>query len=165
MNRGGLGSRGLNVDLQKSLNGNAEPKINRFGSTYAPGDKIIQVINNYDKDVFNGDIGFIGSIDLEEGTVNIQFDQRVVNYDLHELDEINLAYAISIHKSQGSEFPIVVMPMVMQHYMLLARNLLYTGITRGKKLVILLGQKKAVGMAVSNNKEANRLTKLAQRLR
>ena len=164
MNRGGLGSRGLNVDLQKSLNGDAEPKINRFGSTYAPGDKIIQMINNYDKEVFNGDIGFIGSIDLEEGTVNIQFDQRMVNYDLHELDEINLAYAISIHKSQGSEFPIVVMPMVMQHYMLLARNLLYTGITRGKKLVILLGQKKAVGMAVSNNKEANRLTKLAQRL-
>jgi exodeoxyribonuclease V alpha subunit len=164
MNRGGLGSRGLNVDLQKRLNGDAEPKINRFGSTYAPGDKIIQGVNNYDKDVFNGDIGFISSIDLEEGIVNIQFDQRIVNYDLHELDEINLAYAISIHKSQGSEFPIVVMPIVMQHYMLLARNLVYTGITRGKKLVILLGQKKAVGMAVSNNKEANRLTKLAQRL-
>jgi len=165
MNRGGLGSRGLNVDLQNQLNGRSEPKITRFGSTYSPGDKVIQMTNNYDKEVFNGDIGFIEHIDLEEGIVKIRFDQNLKEYDINELDEISLAYAISIHKSQGSEFPIVVIPLAMQHYALLARNLLYTGITRGKKLVVLIGQKKAIGMAVSNNKEAHRLTKLSERLR
>ena len=164
MNRGGLGSRSLNIDLQKALNGASEPKITHFGSTYAPQDKVIQTVNNYDKDIYNGDIGFIDRIDLQERIVTIRFDQRSIYYAMHELDEIRLAYAVSIHKSQGSEFPFVVMPLSTQHYMLLARNLLYTGITRGKKLVILIAQKKAVGMAVNNNKEACRLTKLAQRL-
>ena len=164
MNRGGLGSRGLNVALQKRLNAHAEPKITRFGSTYSPGDKVIQLTNNYDKEVFNGDIGFIERIDLEEGVVKIRFDQQIKDYETNELDEISLAYAISIHKSQGSEFPIVVIPLAMQHYLLLARNLLYTGITRGKQLVVLIGQKKAIGMAVRNNKESHRLTKLAERL-
>ncbi len=165
MNRGGLGSHGLNVELQQQLNGHSTPKITRFGSTYAPGDKVIQMINNYDKDVFNGDIGFVEHIDLEEGEVSIRFDQVLKKYDVNELDEISLAYAISIHKSQGSEFPIVVIPLAMQHYALLARNLLYTGITRGKRLVVLIGQKKAIGMAIGNNKEAHRLTKLSERLR
>ena len=164
MNRGGLGSRAFNVDLQKKLNGHAEPKITRFGSTYAPGDKVIQMSNNYDKEVFNGDIGFIEKIDGEEGIVTIRFDNTVKEYESHELDEISLAYAISIHKSQGSEFPIVVIPLAMQHYTLLARNLLYTGMTRGKKLVVLVSQRKAISMAVHNNKEMNRLTKLAARL-
>lgn len=165
MNRGGLGSRALNADLQKQLNASAEPKVTRFGTTFAPGDKVIQMVNNYDKEVFNGDIGFITQVNSEDRLVQIRFDQRQVDYDFNELDEINLAYAISIHKSQGSEFPIVIMPLSTQHYTLLARNLLYTGVTRGKKLVILVGQKKAIGMAVKNNKEASRLTKLAQRLR
>lgn len=165
MNRGGLGSRGLNAALQQQLNGESHPKITRFGTTFAPGDKVIQMTNNYEKEVFNGDIGFIESIDLEEGVVNIAFDQTIKTYETNELDELSLAYAISIHKSQGSEFPVVVMPLSTQHFTLLARNLLYTGITRGKKLVVLIGQKKAIGMAVSNNKEASRLTKLAHRLR
>jgi len=164
MNRGGLGSRGLNIDLQKQLNGDATPKITRFGSTFAPGDKVIQMVNNDDKNVFNGDIGFIAQIDLEEGSINIQFDGRMVDYSMSELDEISLAYAISIHKSQGSEFPMVVMPVTTQHYTLLARNLLYTGVTRGKRLVVLVVQKRAVGIAVNNNKESKRLTKLSQRL-
>ena len=165
MNRGGLGSRGLNEALQQQLNGNSETKITRFGTTFSPGDKVIQTVNNYDKEVFNGDLGFIERIDLEENRITIRFDQNNKVYEAHELDELSLAYAISIHKSQGSEFPIVVLPLATQHFTLLARNLLYTGITRGKKLVVLIGQKKAVGMAVHNNKEASRLTKLAERLR
>ncbi|CAM4435898.1 MAG: ATP-dependent RecD-like DNA helicase [Legionellaceae bacterium] len=165
MNRGGLGSRSLNIELQKALNQNAEPKVTRFGNTYAPGDKVIQMTNNYDKEVFNGDIGFIESINLDDGIVNIRFDQQLKEYGVGELDEISLAYAISIHKSQGSEFPIVIIPLSTQHFTLLARNLLYTGITRGKQLVILIAQKKAVGMAVSNNKEAHRLTNLSERIR
>jgi len=164
MNKGGLGSYGLNVDLQKKLNPNASSKIERFGTTYALNDKVIQMTNNYDKEVFNGDIGFIDHIDNDEGLINIRFDGCIKEYELHELDEISLAYAISIHKSQGSEFPVVVIPVVTQHYMLLARNLLYTGITRGKELVVLIGQKKAINIAVKNNKEAHRLTKLAYRL-
>ncbi|MCH9755796.1 MAG: ATP-dependent RecD-like DNA helicase [Gammaproteobacteria bacterium] len=164
MNRGGLGARSLNAALQEKLNGHALPKVERFGSTYAPGDKVIQMRNNYDKDVFNGDIGFIESIDIEEGELKIKFDGSLKTYSVNELDEVSLAYAISIHKSQGSEFPVVVMPLATQHFTLLARNLLYTGITRGKSRVVLIGQKKAIGMAVHNNKEANRLTKLADRL-
>jgi exodeoxyribonuclease V alpha subunit len=164
MNRGGLGARSLNIALQAELNGHATPKVERFGSVYAPGDKVIQMRNNYDKDVFNGDIGLIESIDLEEGELKIKFDNSLKAYSINELDEVNLAYAISIHKSQGSEFPVVVMPLATQHFTLLARNLLYTGITRGKSRVVLIGQKKAIGMAVHNNKEANRLTKLAERL-
>jgi exodeoxyribonuclease V alpha subunit len=164
MNRGGLGARSLNIALQEKLNGHATPKVERFGSVYAPGDKVIQMRNNYDKDVFNGDIGFIESIDLEVGELKINFDNALKTYTINELDEVSLAYAISIHKSQGSEFPVVVMPLATQHFTLLARNLLYTGITRGKSRVVLIGQKKAIGMAVHNNKEANRLTKLAGRL-
>ncbi len=165
MNRGGLGARSLNAALQEQLNGHAHPKVERFGSTYAPGDKVIQMRNNYDKDVFNGDIGVIESIDLEESELKIKFDGSLKTYSVNELDEVSLAYAISIHKSQGSEFPVVVMPLATQHFTLLARNLLYTGITRGKSRVVLIGQKKAIGMAVHNDKEANRLTKLAERLK
>lgn len=165
MNRGGLGSVALNVILQDKLNGLAEPKVTRYGFTFAPGDKVIQTVNNYEKEVFNGDIGFITQVNLEASVVKVTFDYRVVEYAFADLDELNLAYAISIHKSQGSEFPVVVMLLSVQHYMLLARNLLYTGVTRGKRMVVLIAEKRAVSMAVKNNRENKRLTKLAQRLR
>jgi exodeoxyribonuclease V alpha subunit len=164
MNRGGLGSITLNIALQQRLNGESIPKVNRFGWSFSPGDKVIQTINNYDKEVFNGDIGVIGDINLEEGLVRVHYEGRPVDYDMNELDELSLAYAITIHKSQGSEFPVVVIPLATQHYALLAKNLLYTGVTRGKSLVVLIGQKKAVAMAIHNNRAAQRITKLAQRL-
>lgn len=164
MNRGGLGAKALNADLQKKLNPNSEPKITRFGITYAPKDKVIQTVNNYDKEVFNGDIGQIAGIDIEEGIVKIDFDGRLVEYEFSDLDEVSLAYATTIHKSQGSEYPAVVIPLAMQHYTLLERNLLYTAVTRGRKLVIIIGQGKALNMAVGNQKSLNRLTRLAERL-
>ena len=165
MRRGAVGTMSLNVALQQSLNGNASPKVSRFGWTFAAGDKVMQIRNNYNKEVFNGDIGIVLAINLADNIVSVNFDGRQVNYAFHELDELNLAYAISIHKSQGSEFPVIIIPIVMQHYVLLARNLLYTGVTRGKKLVILIGQQKAIAMAIHNNRESVRLTKLAERLR
>jgi exodeoxyribonuclease V alpha subunit len=164
MNRGGLGVRALNVELQQRLNGDSEPKISRFGSTFAPGDKVLQTVNNYDKDVFNGDIGRIDTIDLEESLVHIDFDGRLIDYEFGELDEVSLAYATSIHKSQGSEYPAVVIPLTTQHYMLLERNLVYTGVTRGKQLVVILAQPKALAMAVRTQKSARRLTHLPARL-
>ena len=164
MNRGGLGARSLNVALQEALNPHAHPRVTRYGWTYAPGDKVIQTVNNYDKDVFNGDIGRVKAIDIEEGELLIEFDGRDVCYALNELDEIALAYAITIHKSQGSEYPCVVIPMAMQHYTLLERNLLYTGVTRGKQMVVLVGQAKAVGMAARTRKSNRRLTNLQTRL-
>ncbi|MDB2384656.1 ATP-dependent RecD-like DNA helicase [Endozoicomonas sp.] len=164
MNRGGLGARSLNVALQEALNADAHPKVTRFGWTFAPGDKVIQTVNNYDKEVFNGDIGTVSTIDVEEGELMIDFEDREVNYQVNELDEVSLAYATTIHKSQGSEYPCVVIPMAMQHFTLLERNLLYTGVTRGKQLVVLIGQPKAVGMAARNVKSARRLTNLPGRL-
>ncbi len=164
MNRGGLGARSLNVALQEALNADAHPKVTRFGWTFAPGDKVIQTVNNYDKEVFNGDIGTVSTIDVEEGELMIDFEGREVNYQVNELDEVSLAYATTIHKSQGSEYPCVVIPMAMQHFTLLERNLLYTGVTRGKQLVVLIGQAKAVGMAARNVKSARRLTNLPWRL-
>lgn len=165
MNRGGLGAHALNAELQKVLNGHSEPKITRFGTTYSPGDKIIQTVNNYDKEVFNGDIGQILEIDTEESSLKADYDGRIVEYEFGELDEVSLAYATSIHKSQGSEYPAVVIPLAMQHYMLLERNLIYTAVTRGKKLVTIIGQPKALGMAVRNKNATKRLTNLTARLR
>lgn len=164
MNRGELGSHALNNILQKILNPNTEPKVNRFGITFIKGDKVIQMLNNYDKEVFNGDIGHIFNINLEENLVTIEFDGRLIDYAYDELDEITLAYATSIHKSQGSEYPVVVIPLATQHYMLLARNLLYTAVTRGKKLVILIGQTKAINIAIKNIAIEPRITKLDERL-
>jgi exodeoxyribonuclease V alpha subunit len=164
MNRGGLGSHSLNAELQKVLNENGEPKVTRFGTTFAPNDKVIQTVNNYDKEVFNGDIGQIIEIDIEEGLVQVDYDGRTVEYEFNELDEVSLAYATSIHKSQGSEYPAVVIPLAMQHYTLLERNLLYTAVTRGKKLVTIIGQPRALAMAVKNRKSNKRLTKLAVRI-
>ncbi len=164
MNRGGLGARSLNVELQQRLNPSAEPRVTRFGWTYAPGDKVIQTVNNYDKDVFNGDIGRVAHIDEEEGLVFIDYDGRRVEYETGELDEVSLAYATTVHKSQGSEYPAVVIPVCMQHYMLLERNLLYTAVTRGKKLVVVIGQTKALAMAVKRLGSVKRLTNLQHRL-
>jgi exodeoxyribonuclease V alpha subunit len=164
MNRGGLGARSLNVELQQHLNPTAEPRVTRFGWTYAPGDKVIQTVNNYDKDVFNGDIGRIVRIDEEDQLVVIDYDGRHIEYETGELDEVSLAYATTIHKSQGSEYPAVVVPLAMQHYMLLERNLLYTAVTRGKKLVVVVGQTKALAMAVKRLGSTKRLTNLQHRL-
>ena len=165
MNRGGLGSHSLNAELQAKLNSNSEPRVTRFGTTFSPGDKVIQTVNNYDKEVFNGDIGRILAIDTEESTLMIEYDGREVSYDFSDLDEVQLAYATSIHKSQGSEYPAVVIPLAMQHFTLLERNLIYTGVTRGKKLVIIIGQPKALAIAVKNKRSTKRLTRLKERLK
>jgi exodeoxyribonuclease V alpha subunit len=165
MNRGSLGARALNGVLQEALNPEATPRVTRFGWTYAPGDKVIQTVNNYEKDVFNGDIGRVTRVDVEAGQVEIDFDGRPVSYDVGELDEVALAYAATVHKSQGSEYPVVVLPLATQHYPMLARNLLYTGVTRGKQLVVVIGQPRAVAIAVRNVRSVQRLTNLAARLR
>ncbi len=165
MNRGGLGVRSLNVELQQRLNPAGEPRVTRFGTTFAPGDKVIQTENNYTREVFNGDIGCITEVNLDEGFLRVDFDGRNVEYEFGELDELSLAYATSIHKSQGSEYPAVVIPLAMQHYMLLERNLLYTAVTRGKKLVVIIGQAKALAMAVKNRRSTKRMTKLSERIR
>ena len=164
MNRGSLGTRSLNVELQKRLNAGAEPQVSRFGWSYAPRDKVIQTVNNYDKEVFNGDIGQVARVDLDEGQLHVVFDDRTVPYDFTELDEIALAYATSVHKSQGSEYPAVVIPLAMQHYLLLQRNLIYTAVTRGKRLVVVIGQPRALSMAVRNARSTRRLTNLSARL-
>ena len=164
MNRGGLGARALNIELQKALNAKAEPKITRFGTVFAPGDKVIQTFNNYDKEVFNGDIGQIVKIDVAESMLHVDYDGRSAAYEFGELDEVSLAYATSIHKSQGSEYPAVIIPLAMQHYTLLERNLIYTAVTRGKKLVTIIGEPKALAMAVKNLKSNKRVTNLAARL-
>ncbi len=164
MNRGSLGTHSLNLELQKRLNAGAEPRVSRLGWTYAPGDKIIQTVNDYDKDVFNGDIGLVSRVDLDEGHIQVAFDDRTVPYEFNELDEVTLAYATSVHKSQGSEYPAVVIPLAMQHYLLLQRNLLYTATTRGKRLVVIIGQPRALTMAVNNVRSTRRLTGLAARL-
>jgi exodeoxyribonuclease V alpha subunit len=167
MNRGSLGIRELNLRLQAELNPPRpdEPMVEKFGWKFRIRDKVIQTENNYDKDAFNGDIGQILKIDPVEREVLIRFDQREIVYDFGELDEIALAYAITIHKSQGSEFPVVVIPLATQHYLLLQRNLVYTGITRGKKLVVLIGQPKALSLAVRNNQTEQRFSGLLARLK
>ena len=166
MNRGSLGTVQMNRILQDSLNPkrNGDPVVEKFGWEFRVRDKVIQTRNNYDKEVFNGDIGEVLKIDDFEREVVIGFDGRDVVYDFNELDEVSLAYAITIHKSQGSEFPVIVMPLAMQHYLLLQRNLVYTGITRGRRLVVLVGQKKALQTAVKNASAVRRFTALEKRL-
>ena len=167
MNRGSLGTRSLNTELQNALNPPQpnQPAANRAGWQFRPRDKVIQTENNYDKEVFNGDIGQITKIDPVEQTVSIRFDNRNVPYDFGDLDELSLAYAITIHKAQGSEFPYVVIPLASQQYIMLQRNLLYTGITRGRKLVVLIGQLKAIAIAVKNIRYEQRFSGLPQLLR
>ena len=162
MNRGGIGARSLNIDLQKAINPRDEPKVEKFGTTFAIGDKVMQIENDYDKEVYNGDVGFVEAIDLEQSEMAIDFDGRSVTFAFGELDQIILAYATTIHKSQGSEYPVVVIPVMTQHYAMLQRNLLYTGVTRGKRLVILLGQKRAVAIAVKNISGRRRWSKLRE---
>jgi exodeoxyribonuclease V alpha subunit len=162
MNRGGVGARSLNIELQAALNPADERKVERFGWTFAPGDKVMQVENDYDKEVYNGDIGLIDNVDTSEGVLTTIFDSRTVTYEFGELDMLVPAYAATIHKSQGSEYPAVVIPLLTQHYAMLQRNLLYTGVTRGKKLVVLIGQKKAIAIAVRNVSGRRRWSKLAE---
>ena len=165
MNRGGVGARSLNIELQAALNPAGELKVERFGWTFAPGDKVMQIENDYDKEVYNGDIGTIDDVDANAGELIARFDGRSVTYGFGELDMLVPAYAATIHKSQGSEYPAVVIPILTQHYAMLQRNLLYTGVTRGKKLVVLVGQKKAVAIAVRNVSGRRRWSKLAEWLR
>jgi exodeoxyribonuclease V alpha subunit len=160
MNRGGVGARSLNIELQAALNPAGDRKVERFGWTFAPGDKVMQIENDYDKEVYNGDIGYIDDVDPEAGELVASFDGRSITYGFGELDTLVPAYAATIHKSQGSEYPAVVIPMMTQHYTMLQRNLLYTGVTRGKRLVVLVGQKKAVAIAVRNVSGRRRWSKL-----
>ena len=167
MNRGSLGTRELNARLQAALNPprTSDPVVDRFGWQFRIRDKVIQTQNNYEKDVYNGDIGWVQHIDPVDQTLTLEFDGRDVVYDFGDLDEIQPAYAITIHKAQGSEFPVVVIPLAMQQYMMLQRNLIYTGITRGKKLVVVVGQKKALAAAVRNARSEQRFSGLLARLK
>jgi exodeoxyribonuclease V alpha subunit len=161
MNRGGVGARSLNIELQAALNPAGDRKVERFGWTFAPNDKVMQIENDYEKEVYNGDIGYIEDVDADTGELTASFDGRAVTYGFGELDTLVPAYAATIHKSQGSEYPAVVIPMLTQHYAMLQRNLLYyTGVTRGKQLVVLVGHKKAVAIAVRNVSGRRRWSKL-----
>lgn len=163
MHRGLVGAGNLNRVLQERLNPEGQTLV-RGERRYRDGDKVMQIRNNYDKEVFNGDIGRILRLDMEAQMAVVRIDERQVSYEFHELDEVVPAYAISVHKSQGSEYPAVVLPLLTQHYVLLQRNLLYTAITRGRRLVVVVGSKRALAMAVKNAKTAARYTRLAERL-
>lgn len=163
MQRGMVGAANLNMALQQALNHNTAALV-RGGYTYKEGDRVMQLRNNYDKDVYNGDLGYVHSMDMEERTLTVDFDGQLVEYEVSELDELTLAYATTIHKSQGSEYPIVVMPVLMTHYVMLQRNLIYTGITRAKKICVLVGQTKALAYAIHNMKVLKRNTRLKERL-
>ena len=160
MNRGGAGARSLNIELQSALNPAGERKVERFGWTFAPGDKVMQIENDYDKEVYNGDIGHVVDVDPETGELTAHFEGSDHVYGFGELDTLVPAYAATVHKSQGSEYPAVIVPVLTQHYAMLRRNLLYTGVTRGKRLVVLVGQKKAVAIAVRNVSGRRRWSKL-----
>jgi exodeoxyribonuclease V alpha subunit len=164
MHRGVIGAENLNKVLQEALN-NSQVQLPRGGKIYKLGDKVMQIKNDYDKEVFNGDIGRITRIDPEEQEVTVDFDGRQVEYDFSDLNELVLAYAVSVHKSQGSEYPVVVMPVHISHYMLLQRNLIYTGVTRARKLVIIVGTKKALRIGIRNNKIRKRFTGLCKKLK
>src|SRR5207237_9032272 len=165
MNRPERVARALTARLQGILNPpRGGPEVERFGWTYRAGDKVIQTVNNYQKEVFNGDIGRVADIDLAEQMLIVNFEVRSVRYDFSDLDELALAYALTVHKSQGSEYPAVLMPLHMQHFLMLQRNLLYTGITRGKRLVVLVGSRKALATAVQRRDTARRYSGLRGRL-
>jgi exodeoxyribonuclease V alpha subunit len=163
MHKGHVGTTHLNQVLQNALNPNPV-MVETTGTTFKVGDKVMHLKNNYQKDVFNGDIGTINAVDIKEQLFSVDYYGRTVNYDFTETDEVSLAYAISVHKSQGSEYPAVIVPIMVQHYVLLQRNLLYTAITRGKNLVIIIGTKKALTIALKNDMPKKRLSGLAYRL-
>lgn len=164
MQRGVVGAANLNILLQEAINP-SDKCLYRAGRSFRQNDKVMQIRNNYDKEVFNGDIGIISSIDFENRRLTVIFDNRAVEYDVTELDELVQAYAITIHKSQGSEYPVVVMPVMMTHFVMLQRNLIYTGITRAKKMLVLVGTKKAISYAVKHVTVTKRNTKLKERLK
>lgn len=164
MQRGNGGSQFFNIELQKVLNPPSEFSIEKYGWKFSEGDKVMQIENDYDKEVYNGDIGFIRKIDKTEQEAIIEFDEREVKYDFADFDQITLAYATTIHKSQGSEYPVVIIPLLMQHYMMLKRNLVYTAVTRGKKLVIIIGESKALSLALKESKRIKRYSKLKEML-
>ena len=165
--RGEIGTRNLNTLLQQALNPREQGKgeLVRGGSVLRVGDRVIQQANDYQREVFNGDLGTILNIDLEEQEVVVQFAEREVSYDYADLGEVALAWAVTVHKSQGSEYPVVIFPLFMQHYILLSRNLLYTGLTRAEKLAILVGPTKAIGLAVNRVMDRQRYTQLSDRLK
>ena len=163
MQRGVVGASNLNIVLQEAINP-SKIGLNRGGYSFRQGDRVMQIRNNYDKNVFNGDLGYIQAVDMEERTLMLDFDGTLVEYEVSELDELTLAYATTIHKSQGSEYPIVVMPVLMNHYVMLQRNLIYTGITRAKKICVLIGSTKALAYAIHNMTVLKRNTKLKERL-
>jgi exodeoxyribonuclease V alpha subunit len=167
MYRGPAGVTRLNERLQARLNppDGSKSEKSLFGQVFRSGDKVMQVLNNYEKDVFNGDIGTIFTIDAVEHNLVVEFDGRGLTYDWSEADQLVLAYAVSVHKSQGAEYPVVVLPLVTQHYMMLQRNLLYTAVTRAKRLCVLTGSRRAIGIAVRNDQVARRYTALDWRLR
>lgn len=164
MNKGALGVRSLNENLQKILNATPENIFSRNGNTFGTGDKVMQIRNNYEKEVYNGDIGIIKQIVSAEETVIITFDDRDISYDFGDMDDIVLSYAVTIHKSQGSEYPVVIIPLLTEHRAMLQRNLIYTAITRGKKMVVLIGEREALSMAIHNNKSRKRWTLLEKLL-
>lgn len=165
MRKGPFGSLELNVLLKEALNGTTDIRLERGPYTFSPGDKVMQLRNNYDKGVFNGDIGFILDVDVSARAITVDFDGRVIAYKSGELDEIDLAYAFTIHKSQGSEFPVVVMPFTTSAWMMLKRNLLYTGITRAKKLMVIMGNTRATQQALANSQVDERYSKLMDWMR
>jgi exodeoxyribonuclease V alpha subunit len=166
MTRGVIGTRNLNTVLQQLINPPSPNKveINRGGNLLREGDRIIQLTNDYNREVFNGDLGIIQAIDTVEQEVAVGYGERNVIYDYADLNEIALAWCVTIHKSQGSEYPVVILPIYMQHYMMLSRNLFYTGLTRAKKLAIVVGAKKAISLAVRSTDDQRRYTRLQQRL-
>ena len=164
MNRSELGARALNETLQAVLNPPGPPEIRKFGFAFREGDKAMQIVNDYDKEVFNGDLGFVTKVDAAERELLVDFEGRSVSYDFGELDELVPAYACSVHKSQGSEYPAVVIPLHTQHYRMLHKHVLYTAVTRGRKLVVLVGSKKALGIAVRRTEERLRISGLRERL-
>jgi exodeoxyribonuclease V alpha subunit len=163
MHKGDVGTMELNRVLQDKLNPGPDAVVRGYRS-FRVGDRVLQIRNNYEKEIFNGDLGWISSFDSEESELVVDFEGRQIKYDLDEIDELTLAYAISVHKSQGSEYPAVIMPVVTQHYMLLQRNLIYTGLTRARQLAIIIGSKKAMGIGIRNMGAERRFTHLRYRL-
>ena len=163
MQRSVVGATNLNIALQEAINPTGE-SLNRGGFKYRKGDKVMQIRNNYDKDVYNGDIGKILEVNMEDRTLTVLFDNRRIEYEDTDLDELTLAYATTIHKSQGSEYPVVVIPILMTHFMMLQRNLVYTGITRAKKICIIVGTTKALAYSIHNQVVLKRNTRLKERL-